>query len=280
MDSSLIKEQFELFPEFQTSFVAPKFLDIDKIYVQQVNAGVIQKLQPKISKAIWRPAPGRKLGFLIKHDEDLLGVAFLASPVISMSERDNYLKLSKNGSERGKQLRNYADLSVCVATQPFGWYWNGGKLIALLATTLEDYWKERYQDDLKGIVTTSLWGKGSQYNRIYKFLGYTKGFGHQHITDEKYKEMLFWLKNNNFDIPSCKFGEGSNPRMRRIQAYIKNSGDKSINLVHGNKRGIYFKESVLAKNRKEIVKFWYERWGLSRFERVKDMQPPYKDGLS
>lgn len=254
-------------------------LNIKNIFVRQVSTSVITQLQSQMSKAIWRPAPGRKLGFLIEHDSDLLGIAFLASPVINMGARDKHLLFSSNPSEKGKELRNYADLSVCVSAQPFGWHWNGGKLIALLATTFGDYWQERYGDELKGIITTSLYGKGSQYNRAYKFLGYTKGYGHEHITDVEYKNMMEWMKLNNFPIPSSKFGSGSNPRMRRIAAYKKASGNKNIVLQHGKKRGIYYHPAVNPEFREKVIKDWFDRWGQPRYLRTKNLIPPYVSGL-
>jgi hypothetical protein len=257
-------------------------IDIDpqEIKVRQVSTSVIVDLQPQMSKAVWRPAPGRKLGFLIEHKQHLLGIAFLASPVINMKPRDKHLGLSSDPTEKGKQLRHYADLSVCVPSQPFGWHWNGGKLVALIATTLGDAWLERYGDNLNGICTTSLWGRGSQYNRIYKFLGYTQGFGHEHITDETYKTMMDWMTTNNIPIPSARFGQGSNARMRRISAYRKASGDKTVHLRHGNKRGIYYHQANEPHKRQEIIANWYNRWGKPRFDRTNDQTPPYTDGLS
>jgi hypothetical protein len=250
------------------------------IKILQISVSDATKLQKKISKAIWRPAPGRKLAFAIYANENLLGLAFLASPVINLSARDDFLQFSKNPSIKGKQLRHYADLSICVSLQPFGWHWNGGKLIALLATTLGDYWEKQYKDELKGIITTSLWGKSSQYNRVYRFLGYTKGYGHQHINDEEYAQMMNWMRLNNFQIPSCKFGAGSNPRMRRIQAYYKASGQKKKTLKHGQIRGIYYSSVVDAAKRQEVIDFWFNRWGYPRYIRTKDLTPPYYDGLT
>ena len=254
-------------------------IDPTKIWVHQTDVGSITNLQKKMSKAVWRPAPGRKLAFCIMHNENLLGLAFLASPVINLQARDQYLKLNLNSSLKGKELRNYADLSICVSAQPFGWHWNGGKLIALLATTFEPYWKERYGDDLKGIITTSLWGKSSQYNRVYKFLGYTKGYGHQHISDEEYNNMLNWMKENNIEIPSSKFGAGSNPRMRRIMAYYKANNIKNKTLKHNQIRGIYY-SSKSENNIQEVINYWYNRWGLPRYLKTKNLIPPYTDGLS
>ena len=262
------------------SNVDPKELDPKKIKVIQIDAGKMIEFQKNMSKAIWKPAPGRKLAFIVVHDQLLLGLIFLASPVINMTDRDRALNMPANLSEKGKALRNVADVSVCVSSQPFGWRWNGGKLMAMIATTLGDFWCDRYKDELKHLVTTSLYGKGSQYNRVYKFVGMTKGHGHEHISDEKYKAMLKWMKDNNIEIPSSKFGAGSNPKMRRIAAYRKASGDKTITLVHNKKRGIYIHEAVSPDKRQEIIQSWFDRWGYPRYLKKKDENPPYINGLS
>ena len=265
---------------FEQTISTPSFMvNPSEIRVEQVSSGQIEKMQPWMSKANWRPAPGRKLGFKIVHGNHLLGIAFLASPVINLGPRDEFLNLSKDKSEKGKELRNYADLSVCVSAQPFGWHWNGGKLIALLATTFGDFWFDRYGDELKGICTTSLWGKSAQYNRIFKLLGYTQGFGHEHISNDRYQKMLKWMKENNVEIPSSQFGAGSNPRMRRIAAYKKASGDKSFTMKHGNKRGIYYHAAIDANLRLETILNWHSRWGLPRYLRTKNENPPYGNGI-
>ena len=251
----------------------------DLIWVKQVDSGTLARLQKEMSKAVWRPAPGRKLGFKVMHDQTLIGLIFLASPVINLSERDKHLNFPTDKKLKGKMLREVMDISVCVSAQPIGWHWNLGKLCALLAPTLGDFFKERYGDDLKHLVTTSLWGRGTQYNRVFKFLGYTKGHGHEHISEDRYSEMMKWLKDNGHEIPSCKFGSGSNPRMRRISAYKKASGDKTVTLVHGNKRGIYYHESLPSDKRKEVIDAWFKRWGFPRYLKTKDTVPPYKSGL-
>jgi len=270
-------------PLFAESFAVstkPYGFDHRSIRIEPIDVGRAIRYQAMMSKAIWRPAPGRKLAFLVHANIGIIGQVFLASPVINLGVRDAYLDLPKDAKARGAALRSYCDLSVCVSAQPFGWHWNGGKLMALLATTLGDYWLERYGDELLGVCTTSLWGRGSQYNRVYKFLGYTKGYGHQHITDAEYQQMLEWMRANNVPIPSCKFGEGSNPRMRRIAAYRKASGDKAVTLVHGQKRGVYYHAAVDPSRRGEVIERWHERWGAPRYERTKHQEPPYSDGLS
>lgn len=264
----------------KSSYSCPLFMiEPSKIWINQTDSGTMQVLQKQMSKAIWRPAPGRKLAFQVMHGGTVIGLIFLASPVINLGQRDEFLKMPSDPKEKGKALRNVMDISVCVSAQPVGWHWNLGKLCAMIAPTLGDFFNQRYGDELKHVVTTSLWGRGTQYNRIFKFLGYTKGHGHEHIAEEQYRAMIQWMKNNGHSVPSCRFGEGSNPRMRRIAAYRKASGDNNVTLIHGNKRGIYYHPAVPSETRQEVIQSWFNRWGLRRFEATKDSKPPYLTGL-
>ena len=254
-------------------------IDPNEITISKIPISDLYKILKHISKATTRPAPGRKFGYAVWHDTSLIGLMGISSPVINLSVRDNYLNFPKDPSEKGSILRNYVDLSTCVGLQPISWYWNIGKLLAMLATskTISDQYKNHYKDELKGIITTCINGRGTQYNRVYKFLGYTKGYGHEHISDEEYSKMIDWMKANNVDVPSCRFGAGSNARMRRIAAYNKAKGIKA-SMNHGKKRGVYYSPCT-NESVEKIVKKWYDRWGKPRYERVKDKLPPYKNGL-
>jgi hypothetical protein len=286
----------------------------DAVKVYSTSIGTLVYYKKQMSKAIWRPAFGRKLGFLVTQDEHLLGLICLASPVIRLSARDGFL-FPEAGKDfnYGTAMRDYMDMSVCVAAQPAAWHWNLGKLVALIAPTLGDYIKIRYPGDFKGVTTTSLWGgKLSQYSRIYKYLGETKGTGHCHINTARYKEMMDYLRarcphctpgcesplkpqathtQSEDGVPETEWcvipgsrwrsgcGDGANPRMRRIQAYLKASGDQSMTLTHGKLRGVYYHPAVPPDQRQTVIQQWYERWGLSRYERTKNLTPPYQNGL-
>ena len=143
------------------------------IYVEPTTISLMVYMQKMCSKAIWRPSPGRNLSFLVKHKDKVIGLIHLTSPVINLGVRDNYLKLDKDPKVKGEQLRDYYDMSVCVGIQPLAWYWNIGKLTALLAPTLGDFINERYPNDrFRGVTTTSLWGKSIQYDRVFKMFGF------------------------------------------------------------------------------------------------------------
>jgi hypothetical protein len=238
--------------------------------------------QKRMSRAVWRPAAGRKLGFLVVHDEALLGLIFLASPAKCLSVRDHYLfPNAPKKFKYGIALKEYMDMSVCVAAQPIGWHWNLGKLMAMIAPTLGDYVEARSpMEKFKGVTTTSLYGgnKATQYTRIYRYLGETKGFGHEQFSDEMYKGMVDSLRERGMQIPSARFSDGAtNVRWMRIAAYQKSIG-KKVNFKHGHKRGVYYHAAVPPEQRDAVIQQWFNRWGLPRFERTKNLQPPYQDG--
>lgn len=253
-------------------------IDPEAVTLERLTIDAMVDLQAATSKAVWRPAPGRKTGFGVLHDNRLIGLMFLSSPVINLGVRDEYLELPQEG--KGLALRRVADMSVCVGIQPLAWHWNLGKLVATLATSDEvaAAHERAYGDPLEWITTTSLYGRGTQYNRVYKFLGYTKGYGHEHIDDAEYGAMLRWMRRNNVPVPSSRFGAGSNPRMRRIAAYQRARG-LTPNLNHGNRRGVYIKQAHQGTVT-DLTHGWYERWGRPRWERTADQTPPYTDGLT
>jgi hypothetical protein len=245
-----------------------------EIKVNQIDVGTLQFYQKNYSKAIWNPNAGRQLGFTVTHYERIIGIMFLGSDVLTIKPRDDFLGLSKDKWIRGQELKDYFNLGVCVGVQPLAWYWNIGKLLALLSCTLGDFIVKRYPEcDFKGIVTTSLWGKSVQYDRVFRLIGYTQGFGTEHIPERKYQEMLRWLRENNIEKPKWR----TSIKMATIQQYITLSGE-DLSIKHGHVRGIYFHAPIPPEDRQKVIDSWYLRWGLPRYKRLKDVSPPYEDG--
>lgn len=264
----------------EAPLVAPKgVVDPSRLRLERVETEWFYRRAVRSTRLTVRPAPGRKMAYVLRHGPDLIGLLFLASPVIALAARDAGLALPTDPSKRGRALRRYMDLSICVGIQPLAWHWNLGKLVALLAASADvaaDF-RTRYGEDLIGITTMGGYGRSSQYNRIYRFFGYTSGYGHHHITEEEYRRMLAWMVANDVPIPRPRMHEGSNFRMERIRAYIQASGDK-IRTFHGNRRGVYFRP-VDARPVDTVIAEWHVRWGRPRWERTKDQTAPYAHGL-
>ncbi len=208
--------------------------------------------------------PGRFLRFLVydKISGKYLGAISLASDVLSIAVRDKWIGWDANIKIAGGKVRNSAIGSCIMSTQPLGYNFLGGKLVAslLLTKTVRDKWKELYNDELVGITTTSLYGSESMYNSIpfWKKLGSSEGkiaikpdqheYGiwHQYIKDTFPKEY-----NNAMEQKEGISGPVTGAKQRIIQMIFRATGIKSRNYEHGFKRGVYY--APLYENSKEYL---------------------------
>jgi hypothetical protein len=121
----------------------------------------------------WVANPGRnaKLFVIDKKSGKLLGQSSLASDVTSLGVRDKYIGWTKDDKFVKGKLNHTSIASTIVCTQPLGYNFLGGKLIAMMITLPEvrDYWKKKYGQTLIAVGTTSLYGIHSQYNGICEF---------------------------------------------------------------------------------------------------------------
>ena len=169
-----------------------------KPVIEVSNGDEFDIFRMKIHSMEWVRSPGRLIQLLVRNESDnkLLGVLTIASDMMSIENRDNYIGWSEK--ERLRGLKNLAIVSSCVATQPFGFNFLGGKLLAILSTSkiVRDLWKEKYGDTLVGLTTTSLFGQFSMYNstKVWKSLGETKGMVLLKPDDNYYNFWKDWIK--------------------------------------------------------------------------------------
>ena len=155
---------------------------------------------------------GRLIKILILDENTgkVLGVSSIASDVISIGVRDNWIGWTKEDKfEKGK-LNQTCIGSTIVPTQPFGYNFLGGKLIASLLCTndVRDAWENKFDQKLIGMTTTSLYGGHSMYQRIpfWKELGRTTGRILLKPDDEHFEKWSKWLKENHlqeYEHASC-----------------------------------------------------------------------------
>ncbi|MCD6398539.1 MAG: DUF4338 domain-containing protein [Candidatus Aenigmarchaeota archaeon] len=240
---------------------------------------------------------GRRIRFLIRDDgidnSPIIGIAALGSSIIHIPDRDKWIGWNKE--TRTNNIIYIIDAYVLGALPPYN-YLLGGKLISyiLASNEIREIYKEKYKDkttiirkrqaeDLVCIFTTSLYGDSSQYNRLkfknrllYIPIGYTKGYGALHVSNETFRAMQQLLMEKGMMIMN-RFGDGPNWRMRIIRLASDIIGfDSNIILQHSFRRGIYavplsknFRSFLLGKADRPIyynlpmqtlVKFWKERW--------------------
>jgi len=248
--------------------------------------------------------PGRLLKYLIvdENTDSYLGLVAIGSDVTSIGTRDKYIGWNKkNKFEEGK-LNCTAIGTTIVPTQPFGYNFLGGKLIAALLSTnkIRNDWKTKYDDALVALTTTSLYGQGSMYNGIpyWKSLGESSGKIYLKPDSELYELWHNWIKKNLPDqyekyitIPSEKSnGPVTGIKQKILTIIMRELKIKAADYTHGFQRGIYLcpfydnyaeflrseitDDKLVLKDRikKDVggVLEWWKKKGVNRYSKLYD----------
>lgn len=247
---------------------------------------------------------GRRIRVIIRDDglptSPVIGIAAIGSSIIHIPERDDWV--GWDTQTRSERIIYTMDAYVLGAIPPYN-NLLGGKLVAYMLASNEfrQIYKRKYQSAVTNIkkrkashlvclFTTGLYGKSAQYNRIhfadqtlYHLIGYTKGFGSLHLSNETFDAMLECLNEANIVMPN-RFGDGPNWRMRVIRTAGTLLGfDDQFLLRHSFRRSIYavplatnWKEYLRGKARapqfydwslNDLVDHWRQRWLVPRRQR-------------
>lgn len=156
------------------------------------------------SNAIEESIPGRTLKWIVEETitNKVVGVVRFGSPVINSKPRNNYfgevLSLDKINNEFVMGFN-------IVPTQPFGYNYLGGKLLALLASSkeLKEQFDSKYSTNLKYFETTSLYGttKGvSMYDGLKPFIRHIGDTESKFIPlfhDDEFRDFFWWFNEKN-----------------------------------------------------------------------------------
>lgn len=227
---------------------------------------------------------------------------------------------------------NMMDIIICGAIPPYNSVL-GGKLVAMLMASpkiIYDY-KQKYTgyasniaSQMKGrdvyrdpklvfLGTTSLYQSGSsQYNRIsipledgktrlrYIDFGRTVGFGSVHLSEETIRTLAELQESvDGATLINNRFGEGVNPKFRRVRAGLARIGlsnsdeflnNRSRRIIYGVPLGKaayeflrgeiddpeYFFDvssaNQVARSTRYIAEFWAMRWLLMRVKNQRVLQ--------
>lgn len=219
--------------------------------------------------AEFNQSPGRYMKFIVTDGNDstfgqvphYLGFIAIASDVITIKDRDDWIGWTHNNRVKDKLL-DHSAIGTCVApTQPFGFNFNGGKLVAALAVskTVRDRWKELYDTLMVGMTVTSLYGSFSQYTNLKWWKDCGKSAGKILLKpDEKiYKIWHEWIKKNRTEEYEKMMtqkegisGPVTSSKLRVLSMIFDSVGIKLKNSVHGHVRGVFY--SMFYENGKEF----------------------------
>ena len=176
--------------------------------------------------------PGRELRWMIyeKRTQQVVGFIRFGSPTINSKPRNIWLGKQPNLSVFN---RHAAMGFVIVPSQPFGYNYLGGKLLALMCVShfARETLNKVFEKDIALFETTSLYGSttsASQYDGLKPFMRY-KG-----LTESKFLPLLhdevfhrlhnrFTVLNNNTPLTDNRASSKKMKRQTKMIASIKKS---------------------------------------------------------
>jgi hypothetical protein len=210
--------------------------------------------------------PGRFIKLLITDgnvdNPRYLSAVSISSDVIVITDRDDYIGWTADNKLKDKRLVHSAIGSCIMSTQPFGYNFLGGKLVAALITTSKtrEIWKKLYDEELVGMTTTSLYGSYSMYNSLKWWHKCGSSTGKMMIKpdDSVYEVWHQWIKDNRTEQYNKAMtqkegvsGPVTGAKTRVINMIFQTLGIKSSDYTHGYERGVYY--SCFYENTKEFL---------------------------
>ena len=224
--------------EFFNEDVHPEEMDFEVRFVgerfqQSVPQAYYHELLTATSSAvIEKNIPGRELRWIVyeKNSKKIIGFIRFGSPTINSKPRNEWLGQPANLSIFN---RHAAMGFAIVPSQPFGYNYLGGKLLALMCVShfARETLNEVFKKDIGWFETTSLYGSttsASQYDGLKPFIRY-KG-----LTDSKFLPLLhdkafhelhnrFTKINNNNPVTPSYVSSKKMKRQTRMISWTKNS---------------------------------------------------------
>jgi hypothetical protein len=188
--------------------------------------------------------PGRELRWMIyeKRTQKVVGFIRFGSPTINSKPRNIWLGKPPNLSVFN---RHAAMGFVIVPSQPFGYNYLGGKLLALLCVShfARESLNKVFEKEIALFETTSLYGSttsASQYDGLKPFIRY-KGLTESKflplLHDEAFHELhnTFTVLNNNKPLTDNKASSKKMKRQNKMISIIRNSLHDQEKLYQFNK---------------------------------------------
>ena len=182
-----------------------------KFKVTEPNGQVFDRMLNKTSSHTnMSSIPGKSIRLLVTETttNTIVGFIRLGSPVINSKPRNEYLgrPLATTDLDVMGRFNNSAIMGfVIVPTQPFGYNYLGGKLLAAICCShhVRDILNKKYNTNICLFETTSLYGSSkssSQYDGMKPYLRF-KGLTDSHflplLHGEAFKKMNAWFTERN-----------------------------------------------------------------------------------
>ena len=230
-----------------------------------------ERLQITTSHSIESSIPGKSLKWIVMetNTKKIVGFVRFGSPTINCKPRNDWLG-------RPPELKRFNRHSIMgfiiVPTQPFGFNYLGGKLLALLCCSHEarEQLNSKYGSDICLFETTSLYGttkSSSQYDGLKPYMRY-KGLTESNFTplihDSIFQDLNKWFTARNND--KCLVKEDASSRKLKIQTKMISIIKKCLNDPEKIKQ---FNDAILsAKDLTQQKRFYMSTYGFKNSREV------------
>jgi hypothetical protein len=190
------------------------------------------------SQMIQKSIPGKTLKWVVyeKNTNKIVGFIRFGSPTINSKPRNEFLGKPLNTTDKDT-MKRFNDSTIMgfniIPTQPFGFNYLGGKLLAAICTShyARRALNKKYNTNYCMFETTSLYGSSkssSMYDGMkpyLKFIGLTDSDFVPSINDDKYHHLKDWFENKNSGVPLVD-AEASSRKLKtqsKMISIIRNS---------------------------------------------------------
>ena len=192
-----------------------------------------ERLQITMSHAFESSIPGKSLKWIVKEENTgkVIGFIRFGSPTINSKPRNDWLG---DVPDLGRFNRHAIMGFIIVPTQPFGFNYLGGKLLAMLCCSHQarEELNAKYNSNICLFETTSLYGStksSSQYDGLKPYMRY-KGLTDSDFTpllhDSIFQDLNKWFTARNND--KCLVKEDASSRKLKIQTKMISIIKKSL----------------------------------------------------
>ena len=223
LSNPLFPIEDELFSDFT---MHPKDMDI---VVTQIQPDMWENLLNITSSHVNKAPVGRniELAVMENNTKKILGFIRLGSPVIYMKPRNELLgHVFSQNIDWSKRFNNAALMGfVIVPSQPFGFNYLGGKLLAAICTSHEvrEICNKKYGMNLCLFETTSLYGTTksvSQYDGMKPYIhfrGLTESDIIPMMHGKQYEDMKAYVESFTGDL----LGDDDSTTSRKLRTFTK-----------------------------------------------------------
>ena len=184
--------------------------DMEFVVSEVTTEIFVNYLEIVTSHAVEVSVPGKSIKWVIyeKNSKQIVGFIRLGSPTINSKPRNMFLGQPLNTLDKAT-MKRFNDSTIMgfiiVPTQPFGFNYLGGKLLAAICCShlTKDTLDKKYGGPFCMFETTSLYGStksSSQYDGMKPFLRYkgnrVSDFAPL-INDDNYRRLNDWFKDRN-----------------------------------------------------------------------------------